>query len=105
MSALSKFSTTKRPRWAAAIGGTVGGAVAGSRLGVGGRAVSMVRGPIDTGGSGAGVGAAGVEGSTVTETAGGTGGVSVGGAAQPASTHDTTTAAMKLSGRRGIGRL
>src|SRR5712691_13559505 len=102
MSALSKFSTTKRPRWAAAIGGTVGGAVAGSRLGVGGRAVSMVRGPIDTGGSGAGVGAAGVEDSTVTETTGGAGGVSVGGAAQPASEHNRTTAAITSLWRRGI---
>src|SRR5437773_1479950 len=105
MSALSKFSTTKRPRWAAATGGTVGGAGAGSRLGVGGRALSTVRGPIDTGGIGAGAGAGGVVGSTVTETAGGAGRVSVGGAAHPESTHETTTAAMKLLWRRGIGRL
>ena len=78
--------------------------MAGSRLGAGGREVSMVRGPIDTGG-GAGVGAPGMVGSTVTETAGGAGGVSVGGAAQPASEHNRTTAAITSLWRRGIGRL
>src|SRR5215831_9635095 len=102
MSALSKFSTTKRPRWAAGTGGTVGGGGVGSFFGgPGGRpGVSTVRGPTETGGAGGRAGPGGVLGSTVTETAGGAGGVSFGGAAQPASRDTRTTAAITSVGRR-----
>src|SRR5262245_40404293 len=66
MSALSKFRTTKRPRWAAAVGGTVGGAGEGSR-----------RGACARGAGSAGFGGIGAGGS---EGGGGVGGGSGGGA-------------------------
>jgi hypothetical protein len=56
-------------------------------------------------GVGAGAGVVGVLGSTVTETAGGAGGVSVGGAAQPAIMDNRTATAITSLWLRGIGRL
>src|SRR5437762_9497322 len=76
MSALSKLSTTKRPRCAAGTSGAVGpgrGSV-GGRSTRGGSAGASARGPMEAGGTGeSGAGAGGGGGVTVT-TRGGAGG-------------------------------
>src|SRR5438105_10622284 len=97
MSALSKLSTTKRPRCAAGTSGAVGGA-GGNRGGGstrGGSSGAAARGPMEaggTGGSGAGAGAVG--GGAVT-AGGGTGGGAGGrGVAHPARSVNAQTAAV-----------
>jgi hypothetical protein len=70
MSALSKFRTTNRPRWAAGTGGAVGGggfggagaASTGGGVGAGG----SVRGPTETAGDGVVGGSGGAGGVIVT---------------------------------------
>src|SRR5438094_9075714 len=88
-SALSKLSTTKRPRCAAGTSGAVGGA-GGNRGGGstrgGGSSGAWARGPMEAGGpGGSGAGAGGGGGDTLTAGGGGTGGGGGGrGVAPPA---------------------
>src|SRR5438128_2505562 len=114
MSALSKLSTMKRPRWPGGTGGAVGGA-AGAGAGVwmatrggSGRGTS-VRGPTDSGGGVAGGGGAVATGGTT--GGGGIGGVAVvrglfDAEAHPLSRATATTATiLRLTSLlRGIGR-
>src|SRR5437773_12030255 len=103
-SALSKLSTTKRPRCAAGTSGAVGGA-GGNRGGGstrgGGSSGAWARGPMEAGGSGgSGAGAGGGGGGTRRARGGGTGGGGGGrGGADPARSGDAQTRA----GWRGSG--
>src|SRR5438876_2176182 len=105
MSALSKFRTTNRPRWAVGVGGTVGGGGVGSRRGTRGArsAGSIVRGPIATGE--ASVGGADGAGAATTGAGARSVGVGFGGVAQAARNDTRTTAAATSLWRRRIGRL
>src|SRR5213079_2375492 len=98
-SALSKLSTTKRPRCAAGTSGAVGGA-GGNRGGGstrgGGSSGAWARGPMEAGGTGgSGAGAGGGGGDTLTAGGGGTGGGAGGrGVAHPARSVTRATAAV-----------
>src|SRR6266850_7004809 len=113
MSALSKFSTMKRPRWAGgttgAVGGAAGGMGAGCAATFGGSGRMSVRGPTDSGG-------VVVSGGGAVATGGATGGGGIGGVAavrgdfdaeaHPLSRARATTTAMQPPTLllRGIGR-
>src|SRR5207302_4660308 len=114
MSALSKLSTMKRPRWPGGTGGAVGGAAGMVTAGGGAACVTArgasVRGPTDSGGVDGAAGAGGVDGSTTGTGSGGTASLARGARdpeTQPLSSVRATTAAMLLltSLLRGIGRL
>ena len=96
MSALSKLSTTKRPRCAAGTSGAVGpgrGSV-GGRSTRGGSCGASTRGPMEAGGTGeSGAGAGGGGGGTVTTRGGAGGGAGGRGVAHPARSVSTQTAA------------
>src|SRR5947208_17158115 len=95
MSALSKLSTTKRPRCAAGTSGAVGpgrGSV-GGRSTRGGSWGTSARGPMEAGGTGeSGAGAGGGGGGTVTRVGAGAG-AGGRGVAHPARSVSTQTAA------------
>src|SRR5215831_2239171 len=102
MSALSKLSTTKRPRCAGGTGGAVeggGGIGTGAASGGGGGEGGTVRGPTDAGGSDGCVGGAACEGCAGAAAIGGTGGSSGLGRCrldeQPAMTTTTIAAATR----------
>src|SRR3989442_8277036 len=96
MSALSKLSTTKRPRCAAGTSGAVGpglGSV-GGRSTRGGSAGASARGPMEAGGTGeSGAGAGGGGGGTVTTRAGAGAGAGGRDVAHPTRSVSTQTAA------------
>src|SRR2546426_4800232 len=113
MSALSKLSTTKRPRCAAGTSGAVGpglGSV-GGRSTRGGSAGASARGPMEAGGTGeSGAGAGGGGGGTVTTRAGAGAGAGGRVGAHPTSTGSTQTPAgtgftLLLRLRRLLGAL
>ena len=98
MSALSKLSTTKRPRCAAGTSGAVGpgrGSV-GGRSTRGGSCGASTRGPMEAGGTGeSGAGAGGGGEGTVTTRGGAGGGAGGRVVAHPARSVSTQTAAAR----------